>query len=295
METLTIPLVFLAGVASFASPCFLPIVPVFMASLLGIDVAETRDVKPIPALAAASGRDGFLVPVSVATQAGHGGGWLSDGKSVSGFAGRDSEPFENQGPEPRQTPSLSMGGALLNALVFVAAFTAVFVAFWFAMATLGFAVGGFKTYLRIGGGALLIVLGLYLAGLLSIPALDKVWRAQGGSAGEVGLGRSAMMGLGFAAGWSPCIGPVLGAVIGLALTQGTMAQGLGLMLVYSIGLGLPFVLLAGGATGLISRLSWFTRNARVVQIISGALLMVVGFLMITDLLGTLSGVSWFGV
>lgn len=103
-------------------------------------------------------------------------------------------------------------------------------------------------------------------------------------AGDVGLRRSALMGVAFGAGWSPCIGPVLGAVIGLALTSGTMVKGLGLMLVYSAGLALPFILLAGGATGLLGRLSWFTKHARAVKVASGVLLVVVGFLMITDLL-----------
>lgn len=291
METLTVPLVFLAGVASFASPCFLPIVPVFMASLLGVDIADTENTPKIPALAAAKAGDGFLVPGFA--PAGSGGDPVPGGDTVP-VRGPRSPSTKETVPEGHGGP-LPMRTALLNALVFVAAFTAVFVAFWLAMAVLGFAVGGFKSYLRIGGGALLIVLGLYLAGLLSVPALDKVWRVRDSGAGEVGLGRSALIGVGFAAGWSPCIGPVLGAVIGVALTQGTMMEGLGLMLVYSAGLGLPFILLAGGATGLVARLSWFTKHARGVQIVSGALLIVVGFLMITDLLGALSGASWFGL
>mgnify|MGYP002737235235 FL=1 len=277
METITIPLVFLAGVVSFASPCFLPIVPVFMASLLGVDVSGSETQTKIPALAAAQGAgEGFLVP----TGAGDAG---QRAENVAGAVAL------NTGPAPK--PPATVRSALANSVAFVVGFTLVFVLFWFAMATLGFAVGGFKTWLRVGGGALLIVLGLYMAGLLSVPALDRAWGAKT-VAGDVGLRRSAIMGVAFGAGWSPCIGPVLGAVIGLALTSGTMVKGLGLMLVYSAGLALPFILLAGGATGLLGRLSWFTKHARAVKVASGVLLMVVGFLMITDLLAPLMGASW---
>lgn len=278
MDGLTLPLVFLAGIASFASPCFLPIVPVFVASLLG-----REPVQQVGALAGVrAGDEGFLV--------GERRGGTQPGSGKTGFGSEDAEVVPKQ-PAPSQTR-----WAVLNSVVFVSAFTALFVGFWFVMAVVGYAAGAWKEWLRIGGGAVLIILGLYMTRLLSIPFLDAVWqpKAHGGSE-PAGFRRSALMGFAFGAGWSPCIGPVLGAIIGLALNSDEMVKGLGLMLVYSAGLGLPFVLLAAGATRILDHLTWFTRHSRLVGVVSGALLIVVGFLMITDLLAPLAGMSWINV
>ena len=100
------------------------------------------------------------------------------------------------------------------------------------------------------------------------------------------------MGLGFGAGWSPCIGPVLGVVLGLAVASESAMLGTGLLIVYCLGLGLPFLLVAAGATWLSERLSWFGRHYRVVQWISSGLLILLGLLMITNLMAPLSSFSW---
>jgi cytochrome c-type biogenesis protein len=87
----------------------------------------------------------------------------------------------------------------------------------------------------------------------------------------------------FAAGWTPCIGPILGGIIGLASVSGSAAWGTVLLLAYAIGLGIPFILVAVGATAVSVRLRWFRRHETAVSLVSGGMLVLVGFLMITNL------------
>lgn len=246
MDAVSFPLVFLAGIVSFAAPCFLPIVPVFVAYLAG---------QPATVPVAT----GFIRPEDRQVQAPVGGG---------------------------------KGMALRNSLAFVAAFSAVFIGLWGLISLIGWVVGDFRPALRVGGGILLILLGLYTGGILKLSWLDRSMGGPKMKAGQPTMARSALMGLAFGAGWSPCIGPVLGVVLGMAVTTGSAGHGLALLVVYCLGLGLPFVLVALGVDRLTAKLSWFSRHFRAIQLISAALLMLMGFLMITDLLAPLSGFSW---
>ena len=101
--------------------------------------------------------------------------------------------------------------------------------------------------------------------------------------------RSALVGVIFAAGWTPCIGPILGGIIGLASVSASVAEGTVLLLVYAIGLGIPFVLVALGATAVSDRLGWFRRHQAAVNCVTGAMLVAIGFLMITNTFARLSG------
>ncbi|MDR1766939.1 MAG: cytochrome c biogenesis protein CcdA [Propionibacteriaceae bacterium] len=224
---LTIPLVLLAGVASFASPCFLPVVPVFAGYMTGQGAAN---------------------------------------------------------------PDRGRLGGVGQALVFMAAFSAVFIAGWAVIGLIGWVAGDYRAWLRIGGGIVLVVLGLHVSGLLRIGLLDRVLRASYNPdmAEPPNWRRSALLGLAFAAGWTPCIGPVLGGVLGLATTADSLGSGLGLLVVYCLGLGVPFVLVSAGITSLASRLKWFVRHQRGVNAVAGMLLIAVGFLMIADLFSRLS-------
>ena len=98
-----------------------------------------------------------------------------------------------------------------------------------------------------------------------------------------------MMGMAFAAGWTPCVGPILGGIIGLATLSASVGQGTVLLLAYALGLGVPFVLVAVGATAANRRLAWFRRHEAAVSVVTGAMLIVVGFLMITNVFEKLSG------
>ena len=100
--------------------------------------------------------------------------------------------------------------------------------------------------------------------------------------------RSALFGVVFAAGWTPCVGPTLGAIIGMASLNDTFGQGTLLLVVFALGLGLPFVLVALGADAVRQRLAWLTNHQVIVSVVTGALLMVVGFLMLTNLFARLA-------
>jgi cytochrome c-type biogenesis protein len=152
------------------------------------------------------------------------------------------------------------------------------------------------------GGAILIVMGLHVAGLIRISALYRqvsvpTRRLIGKSETRDGTvrvvapsyGRSTLIGMAFAAGWTPCVGPILGGIIGLASLNSTVGQGAVLLVAYAMGLGIPFILVAIGATAANRRLVWFRKHEAGVSLVTGAMLIVVGFLMITNLFVKLSG------
>ena len=144
-------------------------------------------------------------------------------------------------------------------------------------------------------------MGLHVAGVISISALYREKRLpmgalagagndSGRAASSVpGYGRSALLGVIFAAGWTPCIGPILGGIIGLASVSASVAHGAVLLLVYALGLGIPFILVALGVTAVSDRLGWLRRHHTAVSIATGAMLVGIGFLMITNTFGRLSG------
>jgi cytochrome c-type biogenesis protein len=205
--------------------------------------------------------------------------------------------------------------SLLHGLAFVAGFTLVFVAFWASIGLIGYALADSAKYLRQVGGLVLIVLGLQVAEVINIRALWRDTRPMpafggaslGGGAsmggGSValggpgagmanpGYGRSLLFGVVFAAGWSPCIGPILGGIIGLASASASVAQGTVLLLAYAAGLAVPFLAVAMGATWLAHRLSWVGRHHRAVSLVSGAMLIGLGVLMATNLLARLAAFS----
>jgi cytochrome c-type biogenesis protein len=100
--------------------------------------------------------------------------------------------------------------------------------------------------------------------------------------------RSALLGIVFAAGWTPCIGPILGGIIGLASVSASVAEGTILLVAFAAGLAVPFILVALGATAVSHRLGWFRDHYRVVSVVTGAMLVIVGFLMITNTFARLS-------
>jgi len=146
--------------------------------------------------------------------------------------------------------------------------------------------------LRQVGGALLVFMGLHVAGVINVAALYRELRLPlGGLAparfGEgrpatPSYGRSALLGVVFAAGWTPCIGPILGGIIGLASVSSSVAEGTLLLVAYAAGLAIPFVLVAVGATSVSRRLGWLRNHNRAVSAVTGAMLVLVGFLMITN-------------
>jgi len=194
--------------------------------------------------------------------------------------------------------------AFKQALVFVLGFTVVFVALFASFGLLGYVLKDFSGILRQVGGIVLIVMGLHVAGLIRISALYLTVTVPTGlvlGKSETGDGtvnvlapsyaRSALLGVTFAAGWTPCIGPILGAIIALATQTSTPAQGVVLMVVYTLGLGVPFILVAVGATAVTHRLVWFRKHEAGVNLATGGMLILVGFMIFTNQFAKLAAVA----
>lgn len=193
--------------------------------------------------------------------------------------------------------------AFRQAMAFVLGFTVVFVALWASVGLVGYILRDYVGILRQVGGAVLIVMGLHVAGVIRISALYRTVSVPTGKIvgqsptgdGTVlvqapSYGRSTLLGVAFAAGWTPCIGPILGGIIGLASINSSLVQGTVLLIAYAVGLGIPFVLVAVGATAVNARLLWFRNHEATVSLVTGAMLIAVGFLMITNLFVKLSSV-----
>jgi cytochrome c-type biogenesis protein len=170
----------------------------------------------------------------------------------------------------------------LHALLFVAGFSLVFIVGWGGSVTLaGQFFGAYKRVIAQIGGVIVILFGLATLEVIRLPWFYADTRAQfSGRSGT--LGGSALMGIFFAAGWSPCIGATLGAILTMGLSQQTVGQAMWLASGYSLGLGIPFLVMAMGlerATGWIKRVR---RYHRAIQIASGIFIIVIGILLFTN-------------
>lgn len=231
MTSIGIGVAFLAGIVSFASPCCLPLVPVYVGYMVTTDGARAR-----------------------------------------------------------------RRAALFQSLAFVLGFSVVFVLLWASVGLIGYFLRDYVVLLREFGGAILVFMGLHVAGVINISALYRDVRVPVGAAGGIGapssrppsFGRSTLLGVVFAAGWTPCIGPILGGIIGLASVSSSVGEGTILLIAYAIGLGIPFVLVAIGATEVSTRLRWIRDHYGAVSMVTGTMLVLVGFLMITNTFARLS-------
>lgn len=266
---LTIAVAFGAGIISFLSPCVLPLVPAYVGQLTAVAVVG------------------------------------------------------------RSTGQMSRWLAVRHALAYVAGFGSIFTLLGLTATYLAGPLVDFLPILRQVGGIVLILLGLNLAGILKIPALERSWRpldagaagslatatgtmslgSPGAAAAGPGFGERlggrivsarggwlASFGLGaiFAVGWTPCIGIILGGILTMAATSGSTAQGGVLLLAYTAGLGLPFLLIAAAydrAPGLVRPL---VRHGRVVSLVSGLLVALIGLAMLFDWLALLPRFFQFG-
>ncbi len=185
----------------------------------------------------------------------------------------------------RESPAATGSGrarVFLHALLFVLGFSAVFVVGWGgAVTVLGQLFGEYKYVLGRIGGVIVILFGLATLDMIRIPWFYADTRAQ--YTGRRGTyAGSALMGIFFAAGWSPCIGATLGAILTLGMSQQTVGQAMWLTSGYSLGLGIPFLILALAlerAAGWVRRMR---RYQRAFQIASGVFILAIGFLLLTD-------------
>jgi cytochrome c-type biogenesis protein len=178
--------------------------------------------------------------------------------------------------------------ALAHALLFVLGFSLVFMLLGASATALGRALNYYQVWLQRIGGVLIIAFGLVCLGVIKVGFLNQEHRLQMEHKPMGYLG-SALVGMAFAAGWTPCIGPVLGGILGLAATSQDLGRGMLLLAVYSAGLAVPFLL---AAVALESFLNWFQRFRRYlpwVMRITGILLIFVGVLMVTGEFTRLAG------
>jgi cytochrome c-type biogenesis protein len=175
---------------------------------------------------------------------------------------------------------------LANSLAFIAGFTTVFTTLGVSSSALGRFLFTYMDYLRIIGGILVIVFGLFIAGFVKLDFLlsEKKIHLSGKPAGYIG---TFLIGMTFAAGWSPCIGPILGAILVYAGSKGSALYGFQLLLVYSLGLGVPFLLSAVAINVFLSYSPKIAKHMRFIMIISGLLLILFGILLLTDQIRTL--------
>lgn len=178
--------------------------------------------------------------------------------------------------------------ALLHALCFVAGFSLVFIVLGASATALGRALNYYQIWLQRAGGVLIIAFGLVCLGVFKVGLLSQERRVHL-ERKPVGFLGSGLVGMAFAAGWTPCIGPVLGAILGLAATSADLGRGMLLLAVYSAGLAVPFLL---AAVAVESFLDWFQRFRRFlpwVMRLSGVLLVFVGILLVTGEFTRLAG------
>ena len=233
-----------AGLVSFASPCVIPLVPGYVSYLTGIS--------------GAAGEAGATSP--------------------SGAPSRDDGPCGATAVANQKKVRARVG---LAALLFVAGFTVIFV--------LGSAsVFGLVSTLRVEartltvvGGVVTIIMGLVFMGM--VPALQRDTR-MAPKRWTTWLG-APMLGAVFALGWTPCLGPTLTAIISVSAgTEGlTAARGVALIVAYCMGLGLPFILVALGSARAMKGVDWLRRNSRTIQMVGGAMLVLVGIALVTGL------------
>ena len=174
---------------------------------------------------------------------------------------------------------------LRNASGFVVGFTVVFVAMGALAGTLGSFLTRYQTWVNVIGGAIVILFGLNYMGLLKLNLFRGSQR--GLKTGEMGFWSAALFGMVFSIGWTPCVGAFLGSALMLASQQGHVLEGMGMLLCYSLGLGIPFLLSAVLIDKLKGAFNWIKAHYDVVNKICGAALVLVGILMATGTLGRL--------
>lgn len=171
--------------------------------------------------------------------------------------------------------------AVVHALLFVAGFTLIFMLLGAGATTLGFVVKQQRVWLARLGGALIIVFGLYLLGVLNIGALARERRVHLADK-PIGYFGTVLVGIAFGAGWSPCIGPILGAILTYTASEADLKRGMLLLFAYSMGLAVPFLAAAFAVEWFLKMFARFKGYLGYVQKVAGVLLIAVGLLMVTN-------------
>ncbi len=204
------------------------------------------------------------------------------------LAGASLERLADAEPEPRVRLE-----TVIAALLFVAGFSTVFIALGASASAIGGLVQTWSAELGIVAGLAIIVMGLHFLGLTRIAVMMREKRAA--MARPVGLWGAYVMGLAFAFGWTPCIGPILAAILAVAASKDTVVKGAGLLAVYSAGLGLPFVAAALAVEPCAAFIAHFKRHLAIVEKVMGGLLVLTGIAFLTGFVSEASYylLEWF--
>jgi cytochrome c-type biogenesis protein len=221
----------LAGLASFLSPCVLPLVPPYLSYIGGVSLEE-----------------------------------------LSAESGMERQVWRR---------------VVMAAVFFVLGFTTVFVALGASASFVGQLIQSYRAELGIAAGVIIILFGLHFLGVLRIPLLYREARYHAENRGASSLG-AYVMGLAFAFGWTPCIGPILSAVLTLAMDQASLGAGVRLLTVYSLGLGIPFILAAVAIRPFLSWMQRFKEHLGTIEKVMGLLLVLTGLLFLT---GSINGLG----
>jgi cytochrome c-type biogenesis protein len=197
------------------------------------------------------------------------------------LAGTSLERFADKELEPRVRRETVLAAAL-----FVLGFSTVFVALGASASAIGSLIRAYSGPLATVAGIVIIVMGLHFLGLTPIGLLHRQKRMEVSK--PVGLWGAYVIGLAFAFGWTPCIGPILAAILAVAASEQTVAKGASLLAVYSLGLGIPFIVAAFAVEPFAAFLARFKKYLRRVEQVMGGLLVLTGIAFLTGSIGTMS-------
>jgi len=180
------------------------------------------------------------------------------------------------------------GRILTSAIMFVIGFSLVFVSLGATASVLGRALVDYRDVLEKIGGVVVIGFGVLMLGIIRVPWLYGESRIDLERSRRFGRGAAVAMGAAFAAGWTPCVGPILGTILTMAASTADVGRGALLLVFYSLGLGVPFVLVAVLFSRLTGVMRWLNRHSLIINRIAGVLLIGVGLLIATGQLGALA-------
>jgi cytochrome c-type biogenesis protein len=194
---------------------------------------------------------------------------------------------ELTGPETLKTARKK---AVINSLFFVLGFSVVFISLGASATVIGKFMALYKRPLSIAAGVVIIILGIHMTGLIRIPFLYSEKRIQVNKRPLNFIG-AFLVGLAFAFGWTPCIGPILAGILAVAAAQQTIGRGILLLAAYSLGLGIPFIATAFSITLFFKLFDKIKKSLNIIEWIAGVLLIIIGVMIITGWLSLIA--SWF--